>query len=58
MGFPYTILEQFGHVSLILCASNLGGKIKDLRMCVEEKYKFFVNYDKWLQQFRNAIMRL
>ena len=58
MGFPCTILEQFGHFSLILGGSNLVAKIKDLRMCVEEKYKFFVNYDKWLQQSRNAIMRL
>ena len=22
-------------------------------MCVEEKFKFFVNYDKWLHQSRN-----
>ena len=59
MGFRCTILEQFGHVSLILGASNLGAKIKDLRMYVwKKKCKFFVNYDKWLQQSRNAIMRL
>ena len=37
MGFPCTILEQFGHVSLILGASNLGAKIKDLHMCVWRK---------------------
>ena len=59
MGFPCTILEQFGHVSLILSGSNLGAKIKDVQACVcGGKYKFFVNYDKWLQQSRNAIMRL
>ena len=28
---------QFGHVSLILGASNLCAKIKDLRMCVWRK---------------------
>ena len=60
MGFPYTILEQFGHFLSILGACNLGAKIKDLRMyvCMEEKIEFFLNYDKWLQQSRNAIMRL
>ena len=27
-------------------------------VCVEEKIEFFLNYDEWLQQSRNAIMRL
>ena len=37
MGLPCTILEQFGHVSSILGACNLGVKIKDLRMYVWRK---------------------
>ena len=32
--FSSTILEQFGHVSSIWGACNLGGKIKDLRLYV------------------------
>ena len=32
---------------------NLGAQIKDLYTCVKEKLKFFINYDKWLQQFKN-----
>ena len=37
MGFPCTILKQFGHVSSILGACNLDAKIKDLRMYVWRK---------------------
>ena len=37
MGFPCTILDQFGHVSSILGACNLGAKIKDLHMYMWRK---------------------
>ena len=55
--FACTILEQFGHVALILGVCNL---VPTLKICVfvEEKFEFFVNHDEWLQQSRNSIMRL
>ena len=28
-------------------------KLKIVYICLEEKCKFFMNYDKWLQQSRN-----
>ena len=34
----------------ILGACDLGTQVKNLYTCVEEKPKFFVNYDKSLQQ--------
>ena len=51
--FACTTLNQFGHVSLIFSAPNLGAYV-----CAEEKFEFFVNYDELLQQSRNSIMRL
>ena len=55
--FACTILEQFGHHSLILGVCNLVPKLK-ICVFVEEKFELFVNHDEWLQQSRNSIMRL
>ena len=58
-GFACTILEQLGNVSSILGACNLGAKNQRfVYICVEEKFELFVNYDEWLQQSTNPIMRL
>ena len=51
-GFSCTILEQFGHVSSIFGACNLGAKF--VYVCVEEIFKFFV----MVEQSRSSIMRL
>ena len=50
---PGTILDQFGHRFIDFGHIILAPKLKIcIHMC-RKKLKFSINYDKWLQQFRN-----